>query len=46
MPASDELDGGYALRAAHKLGYENTFYHKEPFFDVVRPEASSYHDLD
>ncbi len=28
---------GYAPRLAEKLGYTNTFYHQEPFLDVVDP---------
>jgi len=31
---------GYAPRLAQKLNYTNTFYHQEPFLDIVSPPSS------
>lgn len=30
-------DGGYADLLSKKVGYINTFYHQEPFFDITAP---------
>jgi SAM-dependent methyltransferase len=31
---------GYANRLARKLGYANTYYHKEPFLDIANVDSS------
>jgi SAM-dependent methyltransferase len=31
---------GYAILLAHKLGYQNTFYHKEPRLDITRVDSA------
>jgi SAM-dependent methyltransferase len=38
---------GYANRLAKKLGYANTYYHKEPLFDItsVDPSRSGLYDF-
>ncbi len=31
---------GYAIPLAHKLGYQNTFYHKKPRLDITRVDSA------
>lgn len=37
---------GYAVRLAGKLSYTNTFYHQEPFLDIVEPPRESWGTCD
>jgi SAM-dependent methyltransferase len=37
---------GYAIPLAQKLGYTNTYYHQEPFFDIRHPPLDWLGQLD
>lgn len=37
---------GYAIPLAQKLGYTNTYYHQEPFFDIRHPPSEWLGQLD